>query len=109
MVFARPHECLIGDEALARGAWGEARAAFEDVLRLREIPEALEGLGTAAWWLDLADLVFDSRERAYRLYLAGGDRAPAQPGLGSGWLGTIGPFAERAQLPMAGCSEHAVC
>ena len=37
----------------------------------------LEGLGTAAWWLDLADLVFDSRERAYRLYLARGERAAA--------------------------------
>ena len=30
--------------------------------------EALEGLGLAAWWLDLADIVFDTRERAYRLY-----------------------------------------
>jgi LuxR family maltose regulon positive regulatory protein len=43
----------------------------------RELPEALEGLGIAAWWLDLADLVFDSRERAYRLYQARGDRAQA--------------------------------
>jgi LuxR family maltose regulon positive regulatory protein len=77
MTLPRPSECLSGDQALARGAWAEARGAFEEVLRIREIPEALEGLGTAAWWLDLADLVFDSRERAYRLYLAGGDRAGA--------------------------------
>ena len=77
MTLPRPPECLSGDQALARGAWAEARGAFEAVLRIREIPEALEGLGTAAWWLDLADLVFDSRERAYRLYLAGGDRAGA--------------------------------
>lgn len=60
-----------------RGAWAEARAAFEAALRIGEFPEAFEGLGTAAWWLDLADVVFDSRERAYRLYLARGDRAAA--------------------------------
>jgi DNA-binding CsgD family transcriptional regulator len=60
-----------------RGAWAESRSAFEAALNIRESPEALEGLGTAAWWLDLAELVFDSRERAYRLYLARGDRAAA--------------------------------
>jgi DNA-binding NarL/FixJ family response regulator len=77
MFPARPSECAAGDEALARGAWTEAREAFEEALRLGEIPEALEGLGLAAWWLDLADLVFDVRERAYRLYLARDDRAAA--------------------------------
>lgn len=60
-----------------RGAWTEARAAFETALRIKEFPEAFEGLGTAAWWLDLADVVFDSRARAYRLYMARGDRAAA--------------------------------
>ena len=77
MIFPRPTECFAGDEAIARGAWVEARAAYEAALRDREIPEALEGLGIAAWWLDLADLVFDSRERAYRLYLGQGDHARA--------------------------------
>jgi len=77
MVFPRPSECLAADNALARGAWQEARSAFAAVLEIQEFPEALEGLGTAAWWLDLADLVFDSRERAYRLYLVRGDRAAA--------------------------------
>jgi DNA-binding NarL/FixJ family response regulator len=75
MPSTRPAECLAGDDALARGAWAEAREAFEETLGARELPEALEGLGIAAWWLDLADLVFDSRERAYRLYQARGDRA----------------------------------
>jgi LuxR family transcriptional regulator, maltose regulon positive regulatory protein len=65
--------CLRGDDALVRGAWEEAREAFQEALAARESPAALEGLGTAAWWLDRADLVFDSREKAYRLYLAGGD------------------------------------
>jgi LuxR family transcriptional regulator, maltose regulon positive regulatory protein len=77
MEYRRPPECLAADEALVRGAWAEARIAFEAALQVRELPEALEGLGTAAWWLDLADLVFDSRERAYRLYLARGDRVAA--------------------------------
>ena len=77
MPAMRSADCLAGDDALARGAWAEAREAFERTLDSRELPEALEGLGIAAWWLDLADLVFDSRERAYRLYLARGDRADA--------------------------------
>jgi DNA-binding CsgD family transcriptional regulator len=77
MIQPRPPECVAADDALIRGAWAESRSAFEAALKIRESPEALEGLGTAAWWLDLADLVFDSRERAYRLYLVRGDRASA--------------------------------
>ena len=57
-----------GRDALARGAWAEARDAFERSIAEQESPEALEGLGVAAWWLDLAEVVFDVRERAYRLY-----------------------------------------
>src|SRR3954466_13288067 len=63
--------------ALSRGAWLDAKAAFEDSLAAGESPEALEGLGTAAWWLDLADLVFDTRGRAYRLYRDQGDALAA--------------------------------
>ena len=37
-------------------------------------PEALEGLGLAAWRLDDAAVTFDARERAYRLYRQDGDR-----------------------------------
>src|SRR5580698_4109398 len=77
MTLPRPKECFTGDEARARGNWAEAREAYESVLRDQEIPEALEGLGMAAWWLDIADLVFDCRQRAYRLYLARDDRASA--------------------------------
>ena len=57
-----------GRAALGRGDWPAARLAFEAWLRVEENPEALEGLGLAAWWLDLADVVFDARERAYRIY-----------------------------------------
>jgi DNA-binding CsgD family transcriptional regulator len=73
----RPAECVNGDEALARGDWAGARAAFESALQVRETPESLEGLALAGWWLDLADVVFDARERAYRLYLARNDNAAA--------------------------------
>lgn len=62
---------------LSRGAWPEAREAFESTLRERESAEALEGLGVAAWWLDDAEIVFDARERAYRLYSERGDRRSA--------------------------------
>src|SRR5262245_11252356 len=72
-----PAECETGQRALERGEWAEARQAFEQVLTEREVPEALEGLGVAAWWLDLADVVFDSRERAYRLFLERGDKVAA--------------------------------
>jgi hypothetical protein len=40
-----------GMEALGRGAWKEARSAFEDAARADESPEILFGLGVALWWL----------------------------------------------------------
>jgi hypothetical protein len=39
-----------GREALGGGAWAEARAHFEAAVADEESPEALEGLGVAAWW-----------------------------------------------------------
>src|SRR6185295_9751799 len=73
----RPADCQAGDAALARGAWTEARESFAAALAVSESPEALEGVGLAAWWLDLADVVFDSRERGYRLFLSRDDRVGA--------------------------------
>jgi LuxR family maltose regulon positive regulatory protein len=67
----------LGREALARGAWEEARRAFEAALVQEETAEALEGLGAAAWWLDDARLTFEAREHAYRLYSERGDRCAA--------------------------------
>lgn len=57
-----------GRAALGRGDWQSARLAFDASIQAGEQPEALEGLALAAWWLDLVDVVFDARERAYRLY-----------------------------------------
>ena len=98
-----------GHAALARGEWEEARRAFEAALAAEEIGEALEGLGLAAWWLDLADVVFDARERAYRLYHEQNNR------LGRGARGRVArvgharPFAASTRSPPAGCSARAGC
>jgi LuxR family maltose regulon positive regulatory protein len=112
-----------GREALARGEWEEARAAFEAVLAHMETPEALEGLGTAAWWLDDAPTTFDARERAYRLYCERGDRQGAarvaiviaedcldfrgEPAVANGWrerarrqLETLSDVPERGWLAL---------
>jgi ATP/maltotriose-dependent transcriptional regulator MalT len=66
-----------GREALARGAWEEARACFEVALEQGATPEILESLGVAAWWLNDATVTFHARERAYRLYRERGDRQGA--------------------------------
>src|ERR1051325_11336939 len=77
---------VTGTEALAAGAWADARQAFEAALAIQDTPEALDGLGLAAWWLDEADLVFESRERAYKLYLDRDDRrAAARLGVWLAW------------------------
>jgi hypothetical protein len=115
----RPVDCAAGDAFLSRGAWSEARGAFESALRERESPEALEGLALAGWWLDAADLVFEARERAYRLYGDRGDRRGAarvavwlawdawafrgEHAVSNGWL-------QRARRLLAGlpaCAEQA--
>ena len=66
-----------GRAALEAGAWTQAQQAFARALAVEKTPEAFEGLGLAAWWLDLAEVVFDAREQAYRGYLSRGDRNPA--------------------------------
>jgi DNA-binding NarL/FixJ family response regulator len=70
-------DLIAGRAALDAGAWDEARQAFERQLAVEDTPEALEGLGLAAWWLNLSDVVFDSRERAFRAYRQRGDQRSA--------------------------------
>ena len=78
MLSSQPVDDLTaGRQALEAGAWQQAQYAFERALATAETPEALEGLGLAAWWLDLAVVVFDSRERAYRAYRSRGDQVSA--------------------------------
>lgn len=62
-----------GDAALARGAWDEARAIFEQELDARETVDALEGLSWAAWWVEDVAACLEARERAYRLSRREGD------------------------------------
>jgi DNA-binding CsgD family transcriptional regulator len=75
--FQSIDDLTAGRLALDAGAWQQAQHAFERALAIEETPEALEGLGLAAWWLDLAPIVFDSRERAFRAYRSRGDQVSA--------------------------------
>jgi LuxR family maltose regulon positive regulatory protein len=76
----------VGGDALARAAWGEARAAFESALAREETPDALEGLSWAAWWTGETEILFNARERAYTLYRSRDDRLGAARM--ATWLGT---------------------
>ena len=105
-----------GRAALEDGAWQHAQRAFTAALAAEETPEALEGLGLSAWWLDLADVVFDARERAYRAYRRRGDLVAAarvavwiawdsaafrgEDGVANGWL-------QRARRLLAGQPDSA--
>lgn len=72
--MGEPVDYLVaGQEALGRGAWVEARGAFEAALAEAESAEALEGLGFAAGWLDDGAAAIPAYERAYRLYQQGGN------------------------------------
>lgn len=91
-----------GRAALVQGEWAQAKAQFQAAGALEESPEALEGLGVAAWWLGETTTLFDARERAYLGYQQRGDRRSAarvaialaadfneargEPAVAKGWL-----------------------
>ena len=66
-----------GRDALARGAWAEARGCFEQALERSDSAEAWDGLSWACWWLEDEATAMQSREHAYRLYKDAGDRQGA--------------------------------
>jgi LuxR family transcriptional regulator, maltose regulon positive regulatory protein len=66
-----------GWQALAEGAWEDARVHFVAALDQEETAAALEGLGWAAWWLNDVPVTFDARERAYRRYRENADNRAA--------------------------------
>ena len=70
-------ELAAGADALGRGAWDEARMAFERALAAGEQPEALEGFAHAARFLGDGDASLDARARAFRAYRARGEARPA--------------------------------
>src|SRR4051794_31657656 len=70
-----------GHEALARGAWDDARAAFE---RAGEQAESLDGWAHAMRFLGDGDASLDARARAFRAYRRSGEtRAAARA---AAWL-----------------------
>jgi DNA-binding SARP family transcriptional activator len=62
-----------GFEALGRGAWADAKAAFQRALAGSEQAEALEGLAQATRFLGEGDASLEARARAFRAYRARGD------------------------------------
>jgi ATP/maltotriose-dependent transcriptional regulator MalT len=92
-----------GHAALEAGRWAQARAAFEAALAERETPEALDGMGSALWWLGETRASVAYRERAYAGFRRSGDPLRAattamnlcityisndgNPSAAGGWLG----------------------
>jgi len=66
-----------GRDALARGAWQEALGCFKGALEDDVTPEALEGYGMAAWWLEDYPGAIGAREEAYRAFRRRNDRSGA--------------------------------
>jgi LuxR family maltose regulon positive regulatory protein len=66
-----------GLEALGRGAWDDAKAAFERALADGEPAEALEGWAHAARFLGEGEASLDARARAFRGYRGRGDSRSA--------------------------------
>ena len=98
-----------GREALARGAWAEARARFGEALAQNETPQAYEGLGIAARYELDADAAIDAHQRGYRLARSQDDAATAAllaiqlgydayafrgPAEASGWVERAGQLVE---------------
>lgn len=85
MTRTASEDVAAGQDALARRDWAQARERFETALAREETAEAVEGLGTAAFWLD-DQATIEVRERAYRLYRARGDtRGAARMALALAW------------------------
>lgn len=85
-----------GREALAVGAWEEARSLLEQAVRSEPSPEALEELSWAYWWLNDMPRVFKFRTEAHHAFLAKNDKPGASrtaSWLGLSYLEYSGEFA----------------
>lgn len=85
-----------GIQALAIGAWEEARESLEYALQSEESAEVREHLAWACWWLNDCHAVFQHRSRAYSLFLEKNDRLGASrtaSWLGMDYLELNGEFA----------------
>lgn len=77
---APPPDCphlLAGRDALARGAWEDARAEFAASLASQPTPQAWEGLASAAAAVSDADRAIEAGERAFALWRERGERRRA--------------------------------
>jgi hypothetical protein len=52
-------------EQLSAGAWADAWASFQEAVGQERSPEALFGLGVAAWWLGDTEAALSSWEDSY--------------------------------------------
>jgi DNA-binding NarL/FixJ family response regulator len=85
-----------GRAALEAGRWEEARTAFAAALAEEETPEALDGMGTALWWLGETRAGIAHTERAYAGFRQAGDAvaaAVAAMSLGVTWISNFGNHA----------------
>ena len=57
-----------GQAALARAAWADARACFEEAAAAEDSPAAWEGISRAAWWEGDPEVTLSARVRAYQGY-----------------------------------------
>jgi class 3 adenylate cyclase len=67
-----------GREAVERHAWSEGYRLLREADTAEALlPEDLERLASAAWWMGQLDDCISARERAFAAYLDGGDRRRA--------------------------------
>lgn len=118
MTQTREQFLSTGNEALLRGAFEEAGAAFEQANAIDPSGEGFEGLCWIAWWANDGDAAIRLRETAFRLFRRGGnDVAAARTAM---WLAAdhedfraefaIGRgWRQRARRLLSGrpvCAEH---
>ncbi|GLQ53719.1 LuxR family transcriptional regulator [Devosia nitrariae] len=73
MTPSREQLLIRANEALVKGAFDEAGAAFTQALTFGECPQAYEGLSWIEWWNNDGSGAISLRERAFRLYRQAGD------------------------------------
>jgi ATP/maltotriose-dependent transcriptional regulator MalT len=66
-----------GLRAIQDGEWAAARDAFTTALHEEDVPEGLNGLADALWWLGDTQASVEHRERAYALFRKRSDAAGA--------------------------------
>lgn len=101
---ATPDPVASGWAYLSAAEWDAARVAFTAALARGETPEALEGLGWTAWWLDDAETIFPARERAYQLYPTPTRRDSRIPSL---TLTLPTRSTDRTKISSRGADKHA--